>query len=283
MTTDLQAQAPLTTPSARLLKYFTVYTRGYLKRHFHAVRLAQGTGPPDVAAPLVIYLNHPAWWDPLVGLIIASERLPQRRHWAVIEQAQLTRYQFFARLGFVGVEPGPRGGRQLLAVANQLAYEPQGALWLTPQGRFSDPRERPLQLAPGLGHLAQRLQHAWFLPLALEYPFWEERLPEGLARFGEAFCPAQAPKLRAAGYTALLSERLMATQDALAAQAQARSPATFDNLLEGHVGVGGIYDVWRRGQAWLRGQRFQGAHDAGLNHPKSHTTAKPRGQNRYER
>jgi 1-acyl-sn-glycerol-3-phosphate acyltransferase len=273
----------LATPSARLLKYFTRYTKRYLKRHFHAVRLAQGTDPPDVAAPLVIYLNHPAWWDPLVGLLVASERLSQRRHWAVIEQAQLTRYQFFAKLGFFGVEPGPRGGQRLLAAADQLAGESQGTLWLTPQGHFSDPRQRPLQLAPGLGHLAQRLQNAWFVPLALEYPFWEERLPEALARFGEPFCPAQAPKLRAAEYTTLLSERLTAAQDALAVQAQARSPAAFDNLLEGHVGVGGLYDIWRRSRAWLHGQRFHGAHGDGSNHSKSDLTAESREKNRYER
>ncbi len=280
--TTTDSPAPLTTPSARLLKYFTRYTKYYLKRHFHAVRLARGADPPDVAAPLVIYLNHPAWWDPLVGLLVASERLSQRHHWAVIEQAQLMRYQFFAKLGFFGVEPGPRGGQRLLAAADQLAGEPQGALWLTPQGRFSDPRERPLQLAPGLGHLAQRLQHAWFVPLALEYLFWEERLPEALARFGEPFSPAQASKLRPAGYTALLSERLLATQDALALQAQARSPADFDNLLEGHVGVGGIYDVWRRSRAWLRGQRFHAAHGHESKRPESHSTAESRGQDRYE-
>lgn len=281
--TTTDSQAPLTTPSARLLKYFTRYTKSYLKRHFHAVRLARGAGPPEVGAPLVVYLNHPSWWDPLVGLLVASERLSQRHHWAVIEQAQLTRYQFFARLGFVGVEPGPRGGQRLLAAADQLAGKPQGVLWLTPQGRFSDPRERPLQLAPGLGHLAKRLQHAWFVPLALEYPFWEERLPEALARFGEPFCPAQVPKMRAADYTALLSERLMETQDALAAQAQTRSSDAFDNLLEGRAGIGGVYDVWRRGRAWLRGQRFHAAHGNGLNHPKSHSTAESRGkQDRYE-
>jgi 1-acyl-sn-glycerol-3-phosphate acyltransferase len=272
------SQKPLTTPSARLLKYFTRYTQHYLKRHFHAVRLAQGADPPDVAAPLVVYLNHPAWWDPLIGLLLASERLPQRRHWAVIEQAQLTRYRIFAKLGFFGVEPGPRGGQRLLAAADQLASEPQGTLWLTPQGRFSDPRERPLQLAPGLGHLAQRLEHAWFLPLALEYAFWEERLPEALARFGEPFCPAQGPKLRAADYTALLSERLMAAQDALAAQSQARSSAVFDNLLEGRAGVGGIYDIWRRSRAWLQGQRFHAAHGSEFNHTKSTSKAESQRQ-----
>lgn len=275
--TDMQT--PLTPPSQRVLRGFARYTRFYLQRHFHAVRVAQDGPAPDVTGPMVIYLNHPAWWDPLIGLLLALECLPQRRHWAVIEQAQLARYRIFAKLGFFGVEPGPRGGRRLLAAAAQLAQEPQGTLWVTPQGRFSDPRERPLQLAPGLGYLAQRLPQAWFVPLALEYPFWQERLPEALARFGEPLRPTDQPQSQPAGYSAVLAARLTATQDRLAAQAIARTPAAFDSLLAGRSGVGGVYDLWRRSRAWLRGERFRAAHGEDAQPPAQPHERK----HRYER
>ena len=54
------------------------------------------------------------------------------------------------------------------------------------KGRFADPRERPLAFKPGLAALAARCPNGCTLvPLAIEYPFWNERLPETLLHFGE--------------------------------------------------------------------------------------------------
>ena len=68
-------------------------------------------------------------------------------------------------------------------------------LFLTPQGKFADVRA-PLVFAPGLEHLAARAPRAHFLPLAIEYTFWEERKPEVLLAFGQGgwdqLGPAQA-------------------------------------------------------------------------------------------
>ena len=48
--------------------------------------------------------------------------------------------------------------------------------------------------------------------------------------------------------------------DALAAEGIARAPAAFKTLIDGRAGVGGVYDLWRRGRAALRGERFRPAH-----------------------
>jgi 1-acyl-sn-glycerol-3-phosphate acyltransferase len=97
--------APVALPrrSAVFYRWFTWWVRGYLARHFHAVRLARGTWPtvdPDV--PLVVVLNHPSWWDPLVGSVLAG-RFPERVHYAPIDAAALARYSLFTRLGFTSV------------------------------------------------------------------------------------------------------------------------------------------------------------------------------------
>ena len=57
-------------------------------------------------------------------------------------------------------------------------------LWITAEGSFTDARTRPVRLRPGLAHLARRVPGATIVPLALEYPFWDERTPEALCRFG---------------------------------------------------------------------------------------------------
>jgi len=250
--------------SPRLVKLFIRYTRRYLSRHFHAVRLAKISQVPDVSeTPLVIYSNHPAWWDPLVGICLVGRLFPERRHYAPIEAQALARYRFFARLGFFGVATGtPAGARQFLEITTQLLKESRATLWITPEGQFRDPRERPVRLKSGIGHLARRLDRGIFVPLALEYPFWEERFPEALACFGESLDISIQPRRRSREYTALLATRLEATQDALAQEAIYRDRQAFQVLLSGKAGIGGVYDLWRRLRALIYGERFQREHGA---------------------
>jgi 1-acyl-sn-glycerol-3-phosphate acyltransferase len=254
----------LPSPSPLLVKLFTRYTRRYLSHHFHAVRLAKTGQVPDVGEmPLVIYSNHPAWWDPLVGICLVSRLFPERRHYAPIEAQALARYRFFARLGFFGIATGtPAGARQFLEITTLLFRESHATLWITPEGHFSDPRERPVRLKPGIGHLARRLDRGAFVPLALEYPFWEERFPEALARFGETLDVSAQPRRRSHEYTELLATRLDATQDALAREAKRRDRQGFQVLLSGKAGIGGSYDMWRRLRALVYGERFQRKHGA---------------------
>jgi len=98
------------------------------------------------------------------------------------------------------------------------------------------------------------------VPMAVEYPFWNERLPEALVAFGPVLRPTDAPGRSADEWTAILARELEATQDRLAAAAQTRDPAAFTTLLSGRVGVGFVYDAVRRAGAWLRGERFDAAH-----------------------
>jgi 1-acyl-sn-glycerol-3-phosphate acyltransferase len=249
--------------SPLLLSLFSRYAQGYLARHFHAVRLSRAGLPdpePLSGRPVIVYLNHPSWWDPLAGMLLALRLFPGRRHYSPIDAAALGKYRFFERLGFFGIEPGTaRGARRFLSVAQEILSQPDAMLWITAGGRFADPRERPVRLQSGLGHLASRMREGVLLPLALEYPFWEVRFPEALARFGEPISLGYDGLLPDA-WTAVLEKRLAAAQDALAAEALARDPASFETLLGGSAGVGGVYDAWRRLRSRVRGERFRPEH-----------------------
>lgn len=255
------AKAPETSPA--LLGWFRRYADRYLARHFHAIRLARsGFDPAELPAhrPLVVYLNHPSWWDPLLGLALAFERFPGRRHFAPIDATALARYRLLGRLGFFPVELGSRrGAAGFLATARAILEDSDAAIWMTPGGRFVDPRERPVELQSGLGHLAAKVPTAIFLPLAVEYPFWEERTPEALARFGKPLDASEA-RLGPGEWTVLLAQRLAATQDALAIDAISRDPARFETMARGKTGAGGAYDAWRRLTARLRGEKFDPRH-----------------------
>ena len=54
--------------SRRLRALFARYLRRYFARHFNAVRIARdGLPATRLDRPLIIYSNHPSWWDPKIG------------------------------------------------------------------------------------------------------------------------------------------------------------------------------------------------------------------------
>jgi hypothetical protein len=106
-----------------------------------------------------------------------------------------------------------------------------------------------------------RLERVVAIPLALEYPFWTERLAEALCRFGEPLRSGDGGSV--ANWQARLEERLALTMDALAADAIAREPGRFELVLRGRSGVGGVYDLFRRARAAARGERFEAEHGGG--------------------
>lgn len=256
---------PWTSPkrlrSARLVRGFTRYARWYVRRNVHAVRISRD-GLPEAprGRPLVIFANHPSWWDPLLFILLLDRFFPKRPAYGPMDAESLQKYGFMRRLGIFGVEREPiRGAVQFLATGEELLDGPDAVLVITAQGRFADVRERPVKLLPGIAHLARRCPSAVLLPLALDYVFWDERYPEVLVRFG----PPVPETLRdPKALLPLLERQLEAAMDRLAADAIRRSPDRFVLLLEGSVGIGGPYDLWRRLRATLAGRRFIAGHGA---------------------
>jgi hypothetical protein len=145
-------------------------------------------------------------------------------------------------------------------MARAAARRTDVIFWITAQGHFSDPRMRPLVMRPGVGHAVAAMDRGLVVPLAVEYPFWNERCPEVVAAFGPALRVADAAGRSPEEWTAVLERALESTQDRLAAAVLARDPAAFTSLLAGRVGVGPAYDTIRRVKAWLRGERFDVSH-----------------------
>lgn len=246
--------------------WFMWYVRGYLAKNFHAVRLLKGQGGaadrPDLAGePVVFYSNHPGWWDPLTFLFVGESLFPERMVYGPIDSQALGKYRFLERIGFLGIEPGTwRGSARFLRMARAAATRSDVIFWITAQGHFTDPRIRPLAIRPGIGHAVAAMERGLVVPLAVEYPFWNERCPEALAAFGPAIRVADAPGRSAEEWTAVLASTLEAAQDRLAVAAMTRDPAAFTTLLSGRVGVGFAYDTIRRLKACFRGERFDASH-----------------------
>ena len=264
--------------SRRGFRLFTHYLRGDFRRNFTGVRSSgalpvdaptadapsanaptMGVGPGDL--PIVVYANHPSWWDPIHFALLAASYLPDRAMFGPMDARALERYRFMKRLGVFPVSPDRKGAAMFLRTALDVLERPRSSLWLTAEGTFTDPRQRPIHLMPGLAHLVRRLGDAWVVPLALEYPMWNERRPEALSRFGQPFRLCEEPDRSVAAWQAVLGSRLETTLEALAVDAQRREPSRFETLVEGRRGINRVYDAWRRVGAWIRGERFVPGHE----------------------
>ena len=252
---------PLSNRSPTLFWLFGWYLHWYFWRRFHAVRVSH-SGMPRVAPgrPLIIYGNHPSWWDPALYILLCNKLFPGRAGYGPMDAAALGKYGVLEKMGVFPVEQDTqRGAARFLATSLHVLSDPGSILWITGEGHFTDPRVRPLRLRPGIAHLARRVPGAIILPLAIEYSFWNESRPEALARFGD---PIDTGRDRTtAEWTRHLEAELARTMDALTLESTLRNPALFRPLVRGGAGVGGIYDLWRRLRAWSAGQRFDPSHE----------------------
>jgi 1-acyl-sn-glycerol-3-phosphate acyltransferase len=235
------------------LTLFHWYARWYMYRHLRSIRVNTLNPPKLSGLPVVVCMNHPSWWDPLVAMTLALRLFPERRHYAPMDSNSLTKFGFFERIGFFGIEPGTaKGAARFLRVASGILSSPESMLWVTAQGAFADVRQRPVALQGGLGHLASRKGNFALLPVAFEYVHWQERLPEALVRFGEPILVAGSAARSPEEWTQTFAHALECTQDALATASIARNAAAFEVMAYGRTGVGGIYGGWRWARAKLR-------------------------------
>lgn len=251
--------------SATGLFFFRGLVRRYFRRHFHAVRVSCAEHLRQQTGPLIVYANHSSWWDPMVCFLLSAELLPGRPHFAPMDAAALQRYSVLGRLGIFPVQiESARGAVQFLRTGEAIVRS-GGVLWVTPQGRFADNRERPLVFKPGLAALAARLGTCTVLPLAIEYTFWDERKPETLLHFGQ---PVHVAGERADVIEARLLDALAIAMDQLRAKALARDSRGFDiTLARGVVGAGGMYAFGKRLRALATRQSYRAEHSRSPDSP----------------
>jgi 1-acyl-sn-glycerol-3-phosphate acyltransferase len=254
----IAARSPL------LVRWFAWIFERTLRQGFHAVRLANRPAAATLASPqLVIYTNHPSWWDGVTFLYVADRLLAGRAAYTPIDHAMLGRYGFVGRIGAFGVEQhAVEGALHFIEACRILFADPSNVLLVTAQGRFADCRERPLRLVPGIAHIAEIAPEASYLPLAIEYTHWLEKQPELLLRFGRAISGSELAGLRPAARLATLEQGLTETMDALARDSIRRDDAAFEILISGKGGINPIYDAWRRSLALLTGRAYHADHGA---------------------
>ncbi len=254
--------------SARVAAGFGWYTRRLFAKHFHAVRITPGSVPllqslDAHAGPVIIAMSHASWWDPLVAVLIGRTFLLQRSACAPMERAQLEKFAFFKRLGLFGVDPDDPSMLPAMGeyVRERFAKEPRPTLYITPQGRFADPRA-PLEVRPGVAAIASAHPGCRVVCLAIEYPFWTDQRPEVLLHAREVMLGEGKSPSTPRWHQSILTT-LQSAMSELAAVAIARDPAPLTLLVGKGGGINPVYDLWLRlrgkGRATIESDRVPGS------------------------
>jgi 1-acyl-sn-glycerol-3-phosphate acyltransferase len=253
--------------SARSPLFFSFFVRVFertLRKNFNTVRMANRPSDEVLQYPqLVVFSNHPSWWDGVTFLYLAGRLFAGRNVFTPIDNAALGQYGFIGRVGAFGIEQqSAEGALHFLEACKIIFSDPRNLLLVTAQGRFSDCRERPLNLNPGIAHVTDIAPDALFVPLAIEYTHWVEKQPELLLRFGDAISATDIAEQRPGARLATLEQALTVTMDRLARDSIARDETAFDMLMSGGGGVHPLYDMWRRLIAFLSGGSYRPQHGA---------------------
>ena len=188
--------------------------------------------------------------------------LPDRIGYGPMETRELQRYGLLRRMGVFGIDPTSPGAlrsfsmgrRRILAdPARHALGDRRGALHRSPR-------------AAGDAAAGDRASRA-----ACARTSSSCRSPSNTAsgtRAGRKPWPASGPPVAARGGVAIRPTSPATLTTGLTANDgragcgidRARSRAVPNRCLRGGVGVGGIYDAWRRLRAWSTGRRFDPAH-----------------------
>ena len=239
--------------SPRIASWFAWYLRRMIHGKFHRVHLARGgvsllESISQHNGPVSVLLSHSSWWDPLVGLFLADRFMSHRSGCGPMDINILRQFGFFRRLGLFGIEPDHPHAAEALKkyVLDCFAREPLPTLWITPHGKFHDPRESP-EPRPGAASVCAAATRVRVVSIAMEYVFWLDKKPEILLRAQEIAAPASPST---AHWHREISRGTASNAAKLAELAVARDPNAFETLLASRTGTSAMYDLWLK----LRGK-----------------------------
>ncbi len=249
-----------------IFKGFQWYASRMVRREFESLAVDESclngeTFKPDT--PVLVYANHPSWWDPILAVLVNQYAFPERHFFAPIDARALEKYQVFKKLGFFGIElKSHSGAAEFLDVSRSILNRPNSALWLTPEGQFSDARDHGRPLMNGLTHLFVATPGMIAIPLAIEYVFLNERKPYMLTKLGTPIVSQEEGRHNKEACGSRLAKELRTTQANLAELAKERSLDPFKMIVSSHKRPESLYDWSRVFKSLVSRKPIELRHDA---------------------
>lgn len=221
-----------------------------LQSAFHTVHYREAAPVPASAAPCVLIGNHSAWWDAHLPMAANEERW-HLDGYVMVEDTQLSRYQFFRSVGAFSVNR--RDGRSAMDSLNYgvrlLTEAPRRMLLLYPQGEILANDARPLQFFNGVGHIVKKVVAkagaCAVYPMALRYEFIGEQKPEAFISVGPVLLFDGATATDSHTITTTMEAALTAELDQLHLDVQGYRFERFTRLIKGGWSINRLWDAVR--------------------------------------
>jgi chlorobactene lauroyltransferase len=212
----------------------------------------EGPLPHPAEGPLVVYMNHPGWWDGYMAFLLDKIVFRERfESYIMMEEKQLRAYRFFTLCGAFSVDRKRPGDaeRSVNYISRLLRERRNRILWILPQGRIAPNDQRPLRVFPGAARVALR-SGALLWPVALRYEFRGEQRPEAFIRVGPPHLPQ--PGTNDEALTETIRARLTTAVDALRDEVNADRLDHYRVLLAGRPGIDKLFDSFLQLLPWRR-------------------------------
>jgi hypothetical protein len=99
---------------------------------------------------------------------------------------ELYRFPLLSRIGAFSVEKdSPQAAIKAINYCAGFLNNPDGSLWIYPQGSVMPPDHRPIKFANGIAYLCSKLDGINLIPVAHKYVFLREDRPEILIEIGK--------------------------------------------------------------------------------------------------
>lgn len=206
---------------------------------------SHGPLPSPQGGPLLLYLNHSAWWDGYLMYVI--HRVVLRGRFDVhllMEEKQLRTYRFFSWSGAFSInrhDPEDAGRAQAYAANLLRGGRRPRALFVFPQGKIVPQDRRPLVTYPGAARIVAQAGPLTLCPVALRYEFLGQQWPHAFIRIGPTHQVADPTDVD--GTLGEMTARLTAACDALRDDVVAGRLDRFAPILSGRRGIDKSFDA----------------------------------------
>lgn len=156
-----------------------------LRRRFYSIRVknAHHYDLRDKDVANIYYAQHTCWWDGMVGYYLCHYLFKDTMNMMVED---LIKFPLLSKVGAFSIDKKtPKSTLRSMKYCTDFLNKEKISLWLFPQGVIMPPNHRPLEFQKGVAFIAQRVKKVNLFPIAIQYVFLRQGLPEVLIDVGK--------------------------------------------------------------------------------------------------
>ena len=236
--------------SATLAFFNFMFTRFFAQAHARACASRTGACRETARAArrLVVFANHPSWWDGVAFMLLSAGCCRTGRMFTRWTKRRSTDTPSCGASASSGSRPArSRGAVAFLRTAEHVLAGPAHMLWMNAPGRFADVRERPVPDRAGhdapAGDRARRASSCRSRSTTRSGPSARRRCWSPSARRSR---PRSCSRWTATRARRACPPRWRRRWTAWPRMPSPATPAASRRWSQGREGMGGVYQAWRR-------------------------------------